>query len=174
MKLSNQLAIAGIVVASFFAIDRYERAAGDAHRRQAVPQVVIVPAFHLPQLGSPEGTEVSLQSLRGRTSFLEFWASWCESCVQERPLLNKLRAANPKASMLAIATLDDADSVRKSEATNPHGYPVLIDAPGSVAQSIGIDAIPQSLVIDDQGKVLRHFKGPLRETDLEEIGTLLN
>lgn len=171
MKLSNHLALAMVVVATFFVIERFDRKRAADHADPS--KAALLAPFRLPLVGALKGAEVTLESLGGKRTFIEFWASWCESCRQERPLLDRLRAANPQASMLAVATLDDEPSVRRSEASNPHGYPVLLDAQGTVAESVGIDAIPQSIVIDDRGRVLRHFRGPLRDIDLPVITELL-
>jgi len=171
MKFSNHVALAVVVVAVFFVVERFDRQR--TVDQMGPSKIAVLATFRLPLVGTAKGAEVTLESLRGKRTFIEFWASWCESCRQERPLLDRLRAANPRASMLAVATLDDEPSVRKSEAANPHGYPVLLDAQGALAESVAIEAIPQSIVIDDQGRVLRHFRGPLKDLDLEAISKLL-
>ncbi|MGH2865609.1 MAG: redoxin domain-containing protein [Solirubrobacteraceae bacterium] len=117
----------------------------------------------LPVLGA--GGRESLASLRGKVVLLNFWASWCEPCQMEAPLLESAehRLEGHDAAVLGVTYLDaspDSESfVRRFHLT----YTNLRDNTGSFAHSYGTDQLPESFVIDRQGRIVAISRG--------EIGT---
>jgi peroxiredoxin len=110
------------------------------------------------------GKTVSLKDFRGKIVFVNFWASWCDVCRSEKPSLEAMtrRLGGDDFVVLALASDDSWDKVRESL---PKGVPfrVLLDPPaegdtlGRIARSYGITAVPESFVIDRDGRVRHYF-----------------
>ena len=114
----------------------------------------------LPMLDSSRTTD--LASFRGKVVVLNVFASWCDPCATEAPML----AAEQKlllkhgATVLGVTYQDDTSSseafVRKYHVT----YPVVRDVGGSFARAFGVDGVPETFVINRQGKIqaVRRFQ----------------
>jgi len=113
--------------------------------------------------------ESTLSSLRGRVVVLNFWASWCEPCQTEAPLLERAQStlARHGGTVLGVTYLDtspDSESfVRHYHLT----YPNLRDNSGAFAHSYGTDQLPESFVIDRDGHIAAISRGELNQRFLD-------
>lgn len=102
-----------------------------------------------------------LAGLRGHPVLVNAWASWCEPCRSELPLLAS--AARRFGGRIAFLGLDvsDADGrAREFLAAHPVGYPSYSDADGGVARSLGApQGLPVTLFIDAGGRVFHVHTG---------------
>jgi cytochrome c biogenesis protein CcmG/thiol:disulfide interchange protein DsbE len=115
------------------------------------------------ELTDLEGHSVSLASLRGKVVFLNFWATWCAPCLTEMPSMEKLYDAFADRSDFAmLAVSQDAKGaavvlpyVRK------HGYrfEVLLDPQSKVAESYDVSGVPETFIIDRDGRIVAHHLG---------------
>lgn len=128
----------------------------------------------LPDL-SRGGSLVDLGSLRGRGVLVAFWATWCEPCLAEMPLLVELhRRYGGRHFALVSVTDDDADKVRTYLEKSPLPFPVLHDSDGTVRERYGADVLPYAVFIGPDGVVRGKRIGRLRETQaLEAIERLI-
>jgi cytochrome c biogenesis protein CcmG, thiol:disulfide interchange protein DsbE len=133
-----------------------------SRRYPAAPQA----SRPLPLLG--EAGRASLDSFRGKVRVLNFWASWCEPCRAEAPLLERAqrRLAARGGTVLGVAYLDaspDSEAfVRRYGLT----YPQLRDGDGGFARSYGTNQLPETLVIDRAGRIVAISRGEIREAFL--------
>jgi cytochrome c biogenesis protein CcmG/thiol:disulfide interchange protein DsbE len=117
----------------------------------------------LPVLG--DGGRSTLAALRGKVVVLNFWASWCEPCQEEAPLLEHAQRSLEKhgATVLGVTYQDDSpDSeafVRRYHLT----YPVLRDATGEFAHSFGTRQVPESFIINRQGRIVAISRGEIEQ-----------
>lgn len=128
----------------------------------------LAPDFALPALDG--GGQVRLAEFRGRPVIVNFWASWCNPCRDEFPLLkNALR--DHRVDTLAVIGItfqdipgDSRDFVKKIAATWPQG----VDDGGDVAKAFGVRAIPQTFFIAPDGTIVARVFGITSQDKLEE------
>ena len=110
---------------------------------------------------SDTGRNVRLSELRGKVVLINFWASWCNPCRQELPLLNKIYAQYRAAGFMLLAV--NLDDNRKDAEAMLKGldlrFPTLFDGNKSVAKLYRVDAMPATLVIDRDGRVRYVHRG---------------
>jgi thiol-disulfide isomerase/thioredoxin/outer membrane lipoprotein-sorting protein len=108
-------------------------------------------------LTDTEGNEVSLNSLRGKVVFIDFWATWCPPCRESLPHTQSLSQHEKVKSgdlvVLAVNAREDLDTVKKFMQDNNYSFRVLLDKDGKVMDSFKVRGIPTFVVIDREGKV---------------------
>ncbi|HLF31738.1 MAG TPA: TlpA disulfide reductase family protein [Xanthomonadales bacterium] len=133
--------------------------------------------FRLPTLGG-DG-ELTLQDLRGKVVYLDFWASWCGPCRKSLPLYESLyqEIGSQQFAIVAI-NLDETreDAVRFLK-QHPVSYTILLDPVGSTAADWQIRVMPTSFLLDRSGMIVREYAGfePAHIEDIRhDIDTLLD
>ena len=100
------------------------------------------------------GREVRLSSLRGNVVLVNFWATWCGTCVVEMPSMERLveKERGKPFRLLAVSVDDDWPAVRKFFAK---GTPleVLLDTTRETPKRYGTDKFPESFLIDKDGTI---------------------
>lgn len=127
------------------------------------------PAFTLPNLDGKGQT--SLASLRGQVVILNFWASWCDPCKDEAPILEDFwqREAQPAGvAMVGIDTQDITDDARAFATTYGLTYPLVHDDGSAVSRAYGVSAFPETFVLDAQGRAVAWFPGAVTAKGLRE------
>ncbi|HZF25271.1 MAG TPA: redoxin domain-containing protein [Steroidobacteraceae bacterium] len=106
-------------------------------------------------LKSLAGTNLRLSEYLGEVVMLNFWASWCGSCRQEMPQLDRLYATYRSAGFVVLGVNVDDDTTRAVDVANALkvSYPVLLDPRKSVAPKYRLDELPMSVLIDRSGVV---------------------
>jgi cytochrome c biogenesis protein CcmG/thiol:disulfide interchange protein DsbE len=120
------------------------------------------PGFELARLDG-SGGEVSLADYRGRVVVLNFWASWCEPCREESPLLDRWHdRIEPRGGVvLGVDVLDVADDAREFIEEFELDYPQVRDGGGDVLGDYGVIAYPETFVIDKRGRIAAGRRGPV-------------
>ena len=113
------------------------------------------------QLDLIDGGKFKLAEQKGTVLILDFWASWCGPCMQVMPTVDKVAAefADRGVKLVAINLQETPDQVKTALARLGLDMPVALDRDGRVAEKYGATAIPQTVIIDRQGKVARLFVG---------------
>jgi cytochrome c biogenesis protein CcmG/thiol:disulfide interchange protein DsbE len=123
-------------------------------------------ARSLPVLGS-RGTS-SLASLKGKVVVLNFWASWCEPCQVEAPLLEREQGhlLSHGATVLGVTYLDASPDSQSFVSRYHLSYPNLRDNTGTFAHSYGTNQLPESFIVDRTGHVVAVSRGEISQTFL--------
>jgi len=126
--------------------------------------------FQLDVLG---GGPTKLSSYRGKLVLLNFWATWCPSCREEIPSMERLYARLEKKgfTIVAVDLSEPRDVVKRFVAENKMTYPVLLDTSGDVGALYGARSIPTTYVIDRKGRILGRTIGS-RAWDAPEVVSL--
>jgi cytochrome c biogenesis protein CcmG/thiol:disulfide interchange protein DsbE len=124
------------------------------------------PAFSLPVLGH-SGQQVALSDYAGRPLIVNFFASWCEPCQQETPLLAKFYRT--EHGQVAIVGLDENDVVGNAMSFTRKegvGYPVGFD-PGIIAASAyGVAGLPQTFFLNAKHRIVDRIFGAVTLADI--------
>ena len=105
----------------------------------------------------------------GGATLLVFWATWCEPCIHEIPVLNELHKYYAKSGLklLGVGMSQGGDTLKSiSEAASRHGmaYRVLFDGEGKAREAFGVLALPAAALIDRRGVV--RWSGPSLPPDI--------
>lgn len=114
------------------------------------------------------GGRQTLASYRGQVVVLNFWASWCQPCQAEAPLLESTQhvLAGHGGTVLGVTDLDAAPDSRSFVDQHHLTYPELRDADGSFAHRYGTVQLPETFVIDRRGHVAAISRGQLNQAFL--------
>ncbi len=136
----------------------------------ALPSTMIgrpVPEFTLPAI---EGRQDGLSSadLIGQVSLVNFWASWCVPCRVENPLMVEL-AATGTVPIFGINYKDSADGALSflDDLGDPFTR-IGADISGRVAIDWGVYGLPETFVIDADGRIAYKHVGPFNRRMLED------
>lgn len=129
------------------------------------------PSFHLTSL---DGTSVDSMQLRGKVLLLNFWATWCGSCKEEMPALDRLKHifADKDFELLAVTTDQQGEAIRKFITALGLRFPILLDEAKEVSAAFGVRGLPTTVLIDKQGRMTALAVGP-RQWDGPEFVTLI-
>lgn len=119
-----------------------------------------VPHFELPLLNT-DLQRKSPQHWRGRVWVLSVWASWCGPCRDEHPLLVEL-ARQGSVTLIGLNYKDDPRDAQEwlLQAGDPY-QTTLVDRNGSTGALLGVQGVPETLVIDPAGIIQHRHAGPL-------------
>jgi cytochrome c biogenesis protein CcmG/thiol:disulfide interchange protein DsbE len=124
------------------------------------------PAVGAPAIGfdlkSLDGKSLSLESFRGRPLMINFFASWCDPCREEMPLINELAAnAKDSYSVLGVAVQDTRAAVTQYASETRLVFPIALDLNSSVRRAYRIFGPPATFFIDARGIIRDIVIGPM-------------
>lgn len=118
------------------------------------------------QLKDVFGNTVRLSAYRGKIVFLNFWATWCPTCVIEMPSMEKLhrRLKDKEFVMVAINLQETPARVKSFFNKLDLSFTSLLDSSGEVGAGFAVNALPTTFVLDKNGRIIGKALGP-REWD---------
>ncbi|MEE8413457.1 MAG: TlpA disulfide reductase family protein [Dehalococcoidales bacterium] len=110
----------------------------------------MAPDFTLTDL---DGNQVSLSDFRGKTVFLNFWATWCPPCRAEMPEMAAVyqEYTDKEVVIIGIDIQEPAETVRQFVQDQGYSWTFLLDTSGMVTADYEIVAIPTSFFLDKEG-----------------------
>jgi cytochrome c biogenesis protein CcmG/thiol:disulfide interchange protein DsbE len=123
----------------------------------------VAPTPALPTLDGPGKS--SLAAYKGKVVLLNYWASWCEPCRKEAPLLQRWQPRMQKGggTVLGVDVLDVSDDAKAFVSKYKLTYPILRDGNGNSQTAYGILAYPESFVIGRNGRVAAAVRGAVTD-----------
>ena len=109
------------------------------------------------------GKQVSIDAYRGDVVILNFWAIWCQPCLQEMPELDKLQETYRGQGLSVIPLSNDNANLQSAaqfyQRNNIVNLPILIDKGGAAFRQFRLRALPTSIVIDRRGNEVARIQG---------------
>jgi thiol-disulfide isomerase/thioredoxin len=106
------------------------------------------------ELTTLEGRPVTLESMKGKAIFMNFWATWCAPCLAEMPFIESLYKdlKDENVAFVIISTDDEAEVARKFIAAKEYTLPIYRLA-GRVPEMYQVRTLPTTYVISPTGKM---------------------
>ncbi|WP_138756230.1 TlpA family protein disulfide reductase [Paenibacillus sinopodophylli] len=125
-----------------------------------------------------DGNQVNLKDLRGKSVYLNFWATWCKWCKKELPDINKVNGLYKDENLVVLTVSVGEKQELVNSFMQEHSYELttLLDPSKKVAQDYGVSALPVSIFIDKNGKIAHRKLGTMYEEELKKVidGLLLS
>ena len=111
---------------------------------------------------------------KSRYTLINFWASWCSPCRKEHKHLMEL-SVNSKLKIIGVNFKDEKKNAIKflSEMGNPFSV-LTSDFDGKKSVNFGIYGIPETILINEDLKILKKYVGPIDTKDVREIKKIIN
>lgn len=127
------------------------------------------------ELTDIQQNRLKLSELRGAVVVVNFWASWCPSCVDEAPSFESLfrtLSGNPQFRLITILYRDDNEKVSRQMREKGYTFPIYSDPGNGAAKRFGITGVPETFIIDKKGILRNKVIGPLQWDSPHMIGTI--
>lgn len=141
----------------------------DRGTQRSRPRIgVVAPDF---QSISTVAEVFSLKDHLGEVVVLNFWGSWCAPCEEELPALQRVweHYADQEVQLVGIAMDDTIESVLTMAKSNAVTYPLIVERDGEISSAYGIRAVPETVIVDQEGKVNQIVIGGVTETQLRRL-----
>jgi len=132
------------------------------------------PNFSLVMLNtsSSESSKLSLSNFKGKAVVLNFWASWCQPCKEELPLLEntwkQLQAQHKGIVFLGINFQESRKDASRFLQQYGITYPAALDTDGSIANKYNVTSLPQTIFIDQNGIITSREPQELTAKELSQ------
>jgi cytochrome c biogenesis protein CcmG/thiol:disulfide interchange protein DsbE len=115
--------------------------------------------------------EASLSDYKGKVVILNFWASWCDPCKDEAPLLQELSKEYADRDVVVVGVDSQDTTGDAKEFAERYGldYPLVHASGSSVYNEWGLTGFPETFLISGDGRVVHHFPGPVDGQDVKSI-----
>jgi peroxiredoxin len=124
----------------------------------------VAPNFRLASLS---GETMELGAFDGRPVFVNFWATWCFTCVTEMPAIQRVfEAYGDEIVVLGVNVGERPADARTFAENNEITYDLLLDSDQSVTRAYLVQAMPASFVIRPDGVVDTAWYGPITEAEI--------
>lgn len=122
-----------------------------------------------------DGRTITTESLRGKVTIVNFWATWCPPCRAEMPDLVKLQDRYRDQLLIIGVSQDEAPpaSVKEFAISRDLNYPIVMSTPEIEQIFSGVAAIPTSFIIDREGRIVQKHVGMLDMRTTEQQTRML-
>jgi peroxiredoxin len=124
------------------------------------------------QITTDNGQKITAASFGGRLLVLNFWATWCQPCVEEVPSLDEFAKEMAGSGVVVLGVSMDTNPklYRDFLSRNHISFLTARDPGAKISADYGTFKYPESYIIDSRGKVVQKIIGPTNWTD----GSMMN
>lgn len=109
------------------------------------------------RIGTQVPSMTKLDVMKQKVYLLHFWATWCDTCLEEALFLEKI-----KIPLVGVLYKDTMTNFKTWKKIHPNHYQILIqDNKGILGLDMGVVATPETFVIDKHGVIRYRYQGPL-------------
>ena len=120
------------------------------------------------ELTKLDGSATSLMAYDNEIIILNFWATWCQYCIKEMPLLDEMDKRDD-ITVLAVSVGEDKKLVEDYIAENGYEFEVFLDEESSLASTFGVTGFPTSVFMGKNLELYYVYPGMLDETTFDAI-----
>ncbi|MGE5336393.1 MAG: TlpA family protein disulfide reductase [Gemmatimonadota bacterium] len=115
------------------------------------------------------GKPFALTELRGKVVLINFWATWCEPCIEELPSMQRLRdrLGTSNFEVVAVNYQEGEPRIRTFLQRVPLEFPIVRDTDGGVARAWNVRIFPTTFVVDAAQNIRYQLSGSLDWTSPE-------
>ena len=118
---------------------------------------------------------IKTKDIKNKKTLINFFASWCSPCKIEHPLFFEIGKKYPELYLLGFNHKDPTFDAKKylEDDGNPYDF-VGVDSDGLIALEFGVFGLPETYLVNEDGKIIYKFMGPITMDILKnEIEPLL-
>ena len=132
-----------------------------------------VPKIKIPDLFDEKKFLTNIE-FNDKLILVNFFASWCAPCKIEHPLLFKIKSEFPNVFLLGINHKDNKNEAIKylNDLGDPYNF-IGLDNEGKLAIEFGVIGLPETFVVNTEGKIIYKHLGPIEDKVYNEIKSLL-
>ena len=123
------------------------------------------------EVGTLEGTPISLATLEGKVVILNFWATWCLPCIAEMPELAELQTEYREKGVELVAVSEDREGALEKICTfvadREFPFSVWLDPEMDFYYALELKGLPTTFVLDREGRILLRRDAPIQADDPE-------
>ncbi len=118
-----------------------------------------------------EGERIELAEYEGKGVFINFWGTYCPPCVREMPIMEELyhEYKDQGIEIIAINADEPKLTVERFASRLDLTFPIVIDEKTNVIEAYGIRPLPTTVLVDENGTIVRVFSGALTEEVIREF-----
>jgi cytochrome c biogenesis protein CcmG/thiol:disulfide interchange protein DsbE len=141
---------------------------------QLAPQARQAKDFLLPRLDPKGGAspgKLRLSDLQGKGVILDFWASWCQPCRVQAPIVDRVAKRNAARGLVALGVVsgDTAEDAAAFLAQHPVGYESVVDDQGQATRAFQVTGLPTIVAISPKGEIVAVRKALVSEKELSAL-----
>ncbi|GGG60854.1 TlpA family protein disulfide reductase [Paenibacillus radicis (ex Gao et al. 2016)] len=172
-RLAANNVLAAAVLAAILLVN-YGSASAELQAGAGLAEVGLSKGQQAPdfKLASLDGSEISLSDYRGKTVFVNFWASWCPPCKVEMPHMEKLYASYREQDVVVLSvnmTSTEKSGSNVSSFVEARGltFPIVLDEKGAVMSQYRVRSYPTTFIIDSEGIIRDRMLGAVDFAGME-------
>jgi thiol-disulfide isomerase/thioredoxin len=120
--------------------------------------------FELPVINVPGVETISLESLKGKSTMLGYFTTWCTTCRTELPVVAKIyEQMKDQVQFVYINGGESEPVVSKFIQEMGVNFPVILDYNTSVSHAYRVQVLPTSFFIDSNGRIVNYYLGAMTE-----------
>ena len=127
-----------------------------------------MPEFNINSLFD-QNKKLSNHNLLEKNILINFFASWCAPCKVEHPLFFEIKKEYPELFLLGVNFKDKSEDIAQylNESGNPYDY-IGVDAKGLLGLEFGVFGLPETFLVNKNGKIIYKHLGPLTKKIIED------
>ncbi|PLR98207.1 TlpA family protein disulfide reductase [Bacillus sp. T33-2] len=115
------------------------------------------------------GKKYKLSDFNGRTVVLNFFATWCQPCIDEAPELEAFGKDYKNAKLLIIAKGESTMRMKKYISESNSKLTYLLDTKEDTSKAYNVVGQPETVIIDKNGLIVHRFSGPTTKDNLIDL-----